>query len=596
MANFVAYGTFTSGTGILTPPLPTGWAVDDLLILAIESPNVAISLASGVGWTEVGSQASQSSGTANSALGIRLAVYYKFAGAGEVSPTITAIANHQTAQIVAFRNINKTTPFDVTSVSKVVTTGTALSLSAITTTTNNAIHLDIIGEDRDATSSANFSAWTNASLASITEIWDQSILTGVGGGLAWAYGTKVSAGLCTATTVTAVASNSHAFLTLALRSIVYNFSGNCTSTNGSNSTLSTHKDGFSGTTSTIGTQSSYSYSVDKTERKYGDLTSTIGFNNALVGYKSGRSPPVTSTNGNQNIVVGIKKIQFTTNSTIGTQNTLISKKTITKSLTSTLGFNNSITSKKTMSVVFTSSIGTQSTYTAFKKIQNNLTSTNGIQATIIGKKISTSILSSSIGTLSNINGKKTYSSTITSSIGYNTIISGIKKIQNTLSSTNGIQYSYSYSYIKETISFDKIGSIQSSIGYNITLLGFKTPTFNLLQSIGQKTNLIGFKTSSFNLIQSIGILETIVSYKNIVLELIISIGINYNLIGSNKLPFILDTLIKVVEYNSNQISMDSNNKIYTVNYNKNEDLNFIFNNKDNTVNYNKNEIIKEVEI
>lgn len=71
---FINKGAFQSGTGALTVPVPASYAAGDLLILLIESANQAITAISG--WTEV-TNSPQFTGTAATAGGVRLAVFYK---------------------------------------------------------------------------------------------------------------------------------------------------------------------------------------------------------------------------------------------------------------------------------------------------------------------------------------------------------------------------------------------------------------------------------------------------------------------------------------------------------------------------------------
>ena len=67
---FVAAGTVTSGTGTITPALPSGIATDDILLLFLETSNQAISISNPNGgtWTAV-TNSPQSTGTAASSTG-----------------------------------------------------------------------------------------------------------------------------------------------------------------------------------------------------------------------------------------------------------------------------------------------------------------------------------------------------------------------------------------------------------------------------------------------------------------------------------------------------------------------------------------------
>jgi len=67
-------GTFTSGAGALSVPVPAGYQDNDIFILFVESENQAIATPSG--WTQV-ANSPQFTGTARAAGAVRLAVFYK---------------------------------------------------------------------------------------------------------------------------------------------------------------------------------------------------------------------------------------------------------------------------------------------------------------------------------------------------------------------------------------------------------------------------------------------------------------------------------------------------------------------------------------
>jgi hypothetical protein len=69
----------------------------------------------------------------------------------------------------------------------------------------------------DGNGTANFSAWANADLGSLTERTDNTANAGNGGGLAVATGTKVVAGAYTSTAVTCGTATTKAMLSVALK-------------------------------------------------------------------------------------------------------------------------------------------------------------------------------------------------------------------------------------------------------------------------------------------------------------------------------------------------------------------------------------------
>jgi hypothetical protein len=124
--------------------------------------------------------------------------------------------------MTAWRDVNPITPFDVTPTT-VIATGATMSFPTITTVTDGAMIINGMSPNQDVATTAQLSAWTNASLASITEGHDQTQTNGGGGGVGFAYGIKTSAGAVSATTVTVVATENaqnHSCATIALRQFI----------------------------------------------------------------------------------------------------------------------------------------------------------------------------------------------------------------------------------------------------------------------------------------------------------------------------------------------------------------------------------------
>lgn len=223
--SFVNVGAFNSGTGALSNiAVPANTQLGDLLLILLESANETIATpTTTVGtWTQIGNQANQATGTAAATGGVRLAVYYKWWQTGQTASAVADSGNHTCAQIIAYRGVDRLNPF-VTSASGTQATLTAgnLTLPAVTTTIPNAEILFCVANDRDLVNTTSFDNLTNANLTSINERIDQTIATGVGGGLALYEATAPLAGnIGTSTlvknagfTTTATA----AYLTIALR-------------------------------------------------------------------------------------------------------------------------------------------------------------------------------------------------------------------------------------------------------------------------------------------------------------------------------------------------------------------------------------------
>jgi len=197
-----ATGAVAQGTTALTVAWPAHQA-DDVALLFVETPNVATSLTTPAGFVAV-ANSPQSTGTANTAGGTRLSVYWARAtSAAMASPVLAAVGNHQIAVIVTFRGARATgDPFDATAGSVKTPATVTTTFPTVTTTAANNLIVLAAAVDLPAASTTVFSAFTNAALTGITERFDQSIATGVGGGLGIATGVKATTGATGTSTVT----------------------------------------------------------------------------------------------------------------------------------------------------------------------------------------------------------------------------------------------------------------------------------------------------------------------------------------------------------------------------------------------------------
>lgn len=209
-------GTFTNNIAAFTAPLPASTVQNDFLLLLVETTNQAITTPAD--WTQV-ANSPQFTGTAAAIGGVRLGVFYQFAPVSPVGASIDDSGNLQTAQIFRFTGVDQTAPINVTAGSVLATAGTAWTLPAVTTTRENCLVALCVGNDRDLASTANLSAWTNGNLSSLTEIGDATSVTALGGGIGLAVGLKATAGDTGTTAVTNAASNTAAFITIALNGI-----------------------------------------------------------------------------------------------------------------------------------------------------------------------------------------------------------------------------------------------------------------------------------------------------------------------------------------------------------------------------------------
>lgn len=184
----VAVGTGSSGTGNITPALPTGWAADDILVLITESsPSEPVTAPTG--WTNMGVP------TGNGAS--QMGVFWKRAVSGETAPTVLDSGNHTHGIIIAFRGcITTGSPWNASqSDTNALNGGTAASSNRITGVTTTVANCLVFGcmTASSGTAGAFFSSWTDGSLGSVTEQIDFSG-TGTVRHIGGVTGTKAVAG------------------------------------------------------------------------------------------------------------------------------------------------------------------------------------------------------------------------------------------------------------------------------------------------------------------------------------------------------------------------------------------------------------------
>ena len=216
---FVAAGNVANGTGAITPALPAGIAVNDILLLFIETANQAISISNqnGGAWAAV-ANSPQGTGTAAGASATRLTVFWSRYNGTQGAPTVSDSGDHQLGRIIAVRGaITSGNPWDVTAGGVGATASTGGAIPGATTMVDNTLVVAAIATALpDATGTANFSAWANSDLTSITELTDNTTTSGNGGGLGIAAGVKATAGTYGNTTVTLANSSVRGMMSIAL--------------------------------------------------------------------------------------------------------------------------------------------------------------------------------------------------------------------------------------------------------------------------------------------------------------------------------------------------------------------------------------------
>lgn len=214
MTTIVGTGAAASGTGAVSPALPTGTTTGDVLVLFIETGNEAV--AAMTGWTE----ANNSPVAMTTAQATRLTVRWKRAVAGESAPTVPDPGDHVLARILGLRGVSAVDPpFSLTANGTGSTATTSATFPTLTTTVPGSIILNAVAIGTDVASTAQFSAWANSSLTTIVEQIDTTVADGNGGGLGVVSGMKGTAGAVLGTTATVATAATKAVMTLAVAPI-----------------------------------------------------------------------------------------------------------------------------------------------------------------------------------------------------------------------------------------------------------------------------------------------------------------------------------------------------------------------------------------
>jgi hypothetical protein len=148
----VAYFTRTS-TGALTPSIPSGLNVNDLIVLIVANTTSSVSAAPS-GWTSL---ATVGTNTGNA---VSLSVFYRFFHTGDTAPivSVTTDAGGASARIVAYRNVNTTTPLDVAAATSTSAAGQpTFTPAGLATITANARAESIVAENDNASTAPTLS-------------------------------------------------------------------------------------------------------------------------------------------------------------------------------------------------------------------------------------------------------------------------------------------------------------------------------------------------------------------------------------------------------------------------------------------------------
>lgn len=212
-------GLTSTATTCSVPTMPSGMAVNDVVLFVAESENEAISLGTANGYVEV-TNSPQSAGTAAANPANRLAVYWKrITNAADTSPVTTDSGNHTTCNAYAFSGVITTgNPWDVTAGGDDgAANDTSAAIPGATTTVDNTLVVAITGTSFNGTSSVQCGTPTNADLTSLTERFDGTNTINLGGGHCLITGVKASAGTYADTTLTLANTSFKGAISIALQ-------------------------------------------------------------------------------------------------------------------------------------------------------------------------------------------------------------------------------------------------------------------------------------------------------------------------------------------------------------------------------------------
>lgn len=208
-AEFVAAGTFVSSIGAVSVPAAREYADGDVLVILCTCANEFATRPSG--WTDLFSVIY--TGASGAATGTELNGWYKVASGAEAAVSLLDSGSFTAAEMIAFRRVNTVNPVLSQNTGYQITAATAWSLPGVTTSNANALVGLFAGVDRDAASTNNATAATNANFSTITEIIDDTTASGAGGGLLAYIAQKLTAGATGDTSVT-IASSIGVFKTI----------------------------------------------------------------------------------------------------------------------------------------------------------------------------------------------------------------------------------------------------------------------------------------------------------------------------------------------------------------------------------------------
>lgn len=196
-------------------------AVDDILILAVESANETVATPTGqTGFVQV-TGSPQATGVAGATTAVALTVFWKRCAVAGDTTTAVVVADpgdHMSAVLASIRGCVTTgDPWNVTAGDVEAAGSSSVTWPSVTTTVSDCLILNILANAFDSLT-AQFSGQSNGALSGLAESADFNTNAGNGGGISIVTGGKAVAGVVGTTTGSLANSVVQGRLTIAMKS------------------------------------------------------------------------------------------------------------------------------------------------------------------------------------------------------------------------------------------------------------------------------------------------------------------------------------------------------------------------------------------
>ena len=229
MPTFIANGgtNVNGNVGNCTPAMPGSILANDILIAVAcgegDDDGVGIALTTANGFALVmGETVGDDADATEEDPELNCEVYWKRAVGADSAPVFTDSGDHTSRSVHQFRGVKLTgNPWNVSVGSNDSNANdTSAVIPGSTTSAADCLVVLIQGTSNNGNSAANCGAVTNTDLATITEVFDGSITTGLGSGVCIITGEKASAGAYGTSTLTMANTTYKSAYSLALEGAV----------------------------------------------------------------------------------------------------------------------------------------------------------------------------------------------------------------------------------------------------------------------------------------------------------------------------------------------------------------------------------------